>query len=511
MSERDNFNAAPVPTKTFYGRQKLKDSLRLEKLQNEEKAVLLETYPYKLLNVNSPTTTWKIFRKQIQALEFAKERKNGVMTFVFQHGLSGERLFLVAHPLMFWHYDSMRNENRCSYEVIPEGCACKLYFDLEFSKELNPLHDGGKMTDVFIELVCSYIKKTFGIMVKREHVLDMDSTTEFKFSRHLIFQLPHAVFKDNYSVGNFVKMICKDLALKKDSNSFNLNVSCLNVDDISKLFILNSKGESRLFCDEGVYTKNRHFRLYHSSKWKRNAPLILSKENTFHPSSSELNIANMDEDTIVFLHSLITYLGNDVDSLKVLEFGESGIQTPVNTHSTRSFNEKCDGSSSPYPYIDMFIKQLVAPGKIYRWFYFASGNCVVYNIVGYRYCNNIGREHRSNNIKYVVSLNEKCYYQKCYDPECSGYRSKAFKLPGDLSLMLESGTVENVDSELPETLLGYFGLPEDEFVDFLDIVENEERSVVGDTSTNVSLDEFPDYGLPDSSLLNALASIDHSV
>lgn len=58
---------------------------------------------------------------------------------------------------------------------------------------------------------------------------------------------------------------------------------------------------------------------------------------------------------------------------------------------------------SPYPEVDAFINSLVSSngrhGKIRHWFYFMEGNLLGYDIVGYRWCGNINRQHKSNNIR----------------------------------------------------------------------------------------------------------------
>merc|ERR1711860_264458 len=98
------------------------------------------------------------------------------------------------------------------YEVIPKDYPCKLYFDLEFSKCANPqvnydLVETELMTP-FVELVCSQLEKLYGLTdISRKTVLDLDSSTETKFSRHLIFT--EVVFRSNFHAGLFVRHLCK--------------------------------------------------------------------------------------------------------------------------------------------------------------------------------------------------------------------------------------------------------------------------------------------------------------
>lgn len=52
-----------------------------------------------------------------------------------------------------------------------------------------------------------------------------------------------------------------------------------------------------------------------------------------------------------------------------------------------------------------------------------------YQIAGNRYCQNINRPHKSNNIMFEVNLNSGVARQKCWDIECRGYRSEPILLP----------------------------------------------------------------------------------
>jgi len=41
----------------------------------------------------------------------------------------------------------------------------------------------------------------------------------------------------------------------------------------------------------------------------------------------------------------------------------------------------------------------------------------------YRYCDNIDRHHKTNQVYFVVDPINKFYYQKCHDPDCKGFKS----------------------------------------------------------------------------------------
>jgi hypothetical protein len=512
MSELGHRTSVTLTAQKFYGNVKTGKPYKIradEKLtcKNNSKELQFQKWPRQL----DPTATWKVFKKQQDALEYLRIRKNGLLAFAFQDKF-GCRMFLVAHPTVFWFYDSKRSsQDRCSYEVILEHAVCKLYFDLEFCIEYNCQHDGNRMVESFIRIVSFHLKKEWGITVNRHHVLDLDSSTQKKFSRHLIFMLPNAIFQDNYNVGNFVRNMCSELRTyinehsKKKDNGTEASNSYGNVDKlhVCELLVLDKKGAHRLFCDEGVYTKNRHFRLYMSTKQSKNAPLVVSKENQYKPTN--IRRQGESEDMHLFLDSLITYIPVDTNNLRVLRYGHCVGQE---LHSVSCPKVPLEGIvsrsdvKSPYPEVDKFVTDIIYPGRIWRWFYFSSGNHIVYDIIGYRYCGNIGRQHRSNNIKYVVNLSECIYYQKCHDPDCANYRSPECKLPPELTFLLEDDSFLNAveDNSRFSTTLGHFGIQEEDFIQLVDAVECIENH-----SHNLSVSSmFPDYGLSDHDASSAL-------
>ena len=61
------------------------------------------------------------------------------------------------------------------------------------------------------------LKFLFDISCDLGNILDLDSTSNDKFSRHLIYHLEDATFRNNLVVGDFVKYICDRLRLLKES------------------------------------------------------------------------------------------------------------------------------------------------------------------------------------------------------------------------------------------------------------------------------------------------------
>jgi hypothetical protein len=253
-----------------------------------------------------------------------------------------------------------------------------------------------------------------------------------------------------------------------------------------------------------------------STKRNKNAPLIVSKENQYKPT----NICRQGEsqDMQLFLDSLITCVPVDTNNLRVLKYGCCVKQELYLVSCPKVPFEGSVSSSdvkSPYPEVDKFVTNLIHPGRIWRWFYFSSGNHIVYDIIGYRYCGNIGRHHRSNNIKYVVNLTDCIYYQKCHDPDCENYRSAECKLPPEITFLLEDDSFLNTaeDNSRLSTTLGHFGILEEDFIQLVDAVEcleNDSHNILHLEDVPSVPSRFPEYGLSDHDVSAALDILDSS-
>lgn len=55
----------------------------------------------------------------------------------------------------------------------------------------------------------------------------------------------------------------------------------------------------------------------------------------------------------------------------------------------------------------------------------------MYSISGNRYCDKIGRAHRSNHVQIVCYFNDGYYVRKCFDPDCRRLPTVYHPLPLD--------------------------------------------------------------------------------
>ncbi|XP_061767934.1 DNA-directed primase/polymerase protein isoform X2 [Nerophis ophidion] len=402
-----------------------------------------------------PSSVWKLFPRQTLAISFAQTCKEPVHVFALEKekALQGQRIFLVTSYTELWHYYRTYTQSlmHC-YEVIPEGAVCKLYFDLEYYKPSNPEADGNKMVSLLIQYVCKKFEDIYGIECSAENVLSLDSSTDDKFSRHLIFNLHNAVFKDNTHVGAFIHAIlqipgrsclnghreagrtCAESTSRSPQNKRHKQEET----DLSFLQVKDKYGRHSLFVDLGVYTKNRNFRLYKSSKVGKNAAFTLADDNRF--TAETKNSVSAEER--VFLASLVcnvSFTGQRILTFHVSEAKDLRTTRDQNQQGSLPDPGLLSGClRSPHHEVDDFVLTMVkkdgVQGSIRRWYYFAAEQLLVYDIAKYRWCDNVGRFHKSNNIMIVVDLKEEVWYQKCHDPDCRNYRSSSFPLPQEICI-----------------------------------------------------------------------------
>uniref|UniRef100_H3DL21 DNA-directed primase/polymerase protein n=1 Tax=Tetraodon nigroviridis TaxID=99883 RepID=H3DL21_TETNG len=420
-----------------------------------------------------PSSVWKLFPRQSLAISFAQTCKETVHVFALEkeNSAPGQRIYLVTSYTELWHYyrTFTRSLMHC-YEVIPEGTVCKLYFDLEFHKPSNEEADGQVMVSGLIQYVCNKLMDVYGVMCETSDVLNLDSSTEEKFSRHLIFNLKNAVFKDNVHVGRFIHAILQPIlnTLKAGRshpgaadngdtrNDSRAPDSCGGVPgtcgspqakrrkpeehDLRFLLVKGKDGQRCLFVDLelGVYTRNRNFRLYKSSKAGKRTAFTVAADSAFHAAPEK----GVSAEESVFLASLIcnvSFTGQRILTWEGPETKEPGSSGAPRQQAADTNGELLSGSmSSPHQEVDNFVLTLVRKdgiqGSIRRWNYFAGEQLLVYDILKYRWCENVQRFHKSNNIMIIVSLKEEVWYQKCHDPECRNFRSSSHPLPQEICI-----------------------------------------------------------------------------
>lgn len=435
-----------MDTKSFYRAncEKLADLKRKRRLAMAEKRVESSNlHPVTMgiaqLDPKSVTIAVEdtfVFTLQNLALEKAANHSH-FRVFSFEIASDGRRHFLAGPATtVFWKIKRLKAHKRHWYEVIGQGCPCKLYFDIEFYRDKNPGRDGSQILAQFKDKLIAYIRLRLGLILELRDILDLESSTESKFSRHIVVNLPgERLFENNLHVGVFVREFMSSLTQEE-----------------RRVFTFWDKQAEKeeLFIDFSVYSKNRNFRTYLSSKFGRKQSLTLSE-------ASKMQHSELSEKD-VFLKSLITWIENPgSDHIKIPGVAHVGstpsdYSVPVCSKSAVQTSQR-----SLFPEVDQFIEVLIKPGSIRKIEWKPSLMTLEYEIQGYRYCYNVQRWHRSNNIRYIVLLNQGVYFQMCHDPDCQDFKSEDMKLPVNtqpwLQLFEEEDPFETEDQDNEDQFL----------------------------------------------------------
>ena len=192
---------------------------------------------------------FEVFPTQAEAFKFADARPGlGIQVFSQDKCSTGAKSYVAATTKGFWSmYLKLAPVERHFGEIIREGTPCRVYFDVEFRigdddvvAESHAL--GSQRVDILLRALHVELAKEYPeqyAKVGPMQVVELDSSSPIKFSRHLI--VPNVAFKDNIHAGAFVKRFVETLP--------------------------SDVGEC---VDLGVYTRNRCFRIVHSSKFGKN-------------------------------------------------------------------------------------------------------------------------------------------------------------------------------------------------------------------------------------------------
>ena len=285
---------------------------------------------------------FKTFFRQKQMFDWVDslgpKSREGLRYFTFESSSpagSGKakprRHFLATTLRRFWrHYSVMPCAQRHYYELIREQQPCHMYYDLEFETELNPgkgevarplselarpprsidsplplpfrstpqASMGDALIDRVIDLTREEVRQRFGIeSIDSQSIVELDSSTERKFSRHLIIRLGEAkALASNAHAGTIASSVVANLRSKikheEEWGEGERDGGCAYRD----LLVMTGEeavapGETApTLIDLSVYSRNRTFRIW-KSRWvdpHSHSPNSLSHllTSSFHYSSA---------------------------------------------------------------------------------------------------------------------------------------------------------------------------------------------------------------------------------
>lgn len=214
--------------------------------------------------------------------------------FAVEKSATGKRKYIVGHLGRFldYYWRKCDLKQRHYYELIREKTPCRLYFDLEFSKVSNPditEEETQLLLEEFMEELIDEFKNIYSIDLRKDAIVDLDSSTEKKFSSHWIVHLPRGeLFADATAAGRFIRVFVGRLADEIATGQMERSM-------LAKYLFVNAPSSKRsdntseeitaksCFVDLGVYTRNRLFRIMGSCKFGKpaSAALHLASTNQF--------------------------------------------------------------------------------------------------------------------------------------------------------------------------------------------------------------------------------------
>ncbi|VBB26827.1 unnamed protein product [Acanthocheilonema viteae] len=289
-----------------------------------------------------------IYKRQNDAVLKCEQEGPMARVFAFEYSIHhpGQRRYLVSTVERFWQWYK-RQCDVSFYELIPQNRPAHLYFDLEFYRETNPNVKEEKLIKDFNDCVSEVFTEMFGIDLSPEkEMLVLDASTTTKFSEHIIVHLINGqLFPSNTSMKSFMQQLKEKMLSSGRCLVWNA--------DATKLVT---------FFDAAVYSANRNFRLYLSSKLGKNNPLVLAQRCNFYAHKKHRSRKQ------IFLDSLIVpikYNTPEIFHLSITngEFPTIQSREPkILTLPTRVpvSNENVDcmighGATSPFPVLDQHI------------------------------------------------------------------------------------------------------------------------------------------------------------
>lgn len=226
-----------------------------------------------LTRTTAPGVRW--FRKQDDAIADAMAR-GGLPVWAedipAQRG--PKRFGSASYDAFYAYYTRLPAAGRHCYEMIPDGCPCHAYFDLEASRATNPDLDDDRLCATLRSAIIDTLTDSLGAAPSDIVFVELDSSDDTKFSKHWIVKLLGRAWANNMAVGGLARAL--DLRLVGMDGVPDEHTPCYVAPPPRAA---GPDGETRVcVADLAVYTRNRHFRLLGSTKAGSGRRLVMDRE-----------------------------------------------------------------------------------------------------------------------------------------------------------------------------------------------------------------------------------------
>ena len=369
----------------------------------------------------------KWFDRQRWALDHyvvADGDDNGV--FVYEK-FCGRRRFAVCAYETFCEKYLKISEDACHfYEVIPTNRPCRLHLDVDVDLTFKSSACGSVLIDQLISYVSHCLQVKYNVICSRNQILILDSSTEKKFSQHLVY--PDVVFKNNIDCGTFLKTIVQAARNTVESGEECTRTKGFPADSLFWLFVDNADRTTSFVADLSIYSNNRHFRIWRSSKLGKEVPLRVARENVYSLLS--------DEHT--FRDSMVVPPPSACLDPQYLEYSSTIPSDDTSRRCVRSESGENIVQRSSNPALDAFVLQHIRSHHMHREAdissitEFKNGCSVNYHIKGTRWCPFVEREHSSNHPYYCVQFRRGIVNIRCHSHQCKSKETVGTNVPRNL-------------------------------------------------------------------------------
>ncbi|GMI10094.1 hypothetical protein TrRE_jg7691, partial [Triparma retinervis] len=392
------------------------------------------------------------------------------------------RYLLTSYSRFLIHYHSLSSHARHYYELIPQGKSVRVHMDVErrlgVGRGRNRDKRGeGDIVKVLRGEFWRYLVAEFGddvvppgltatqilsspdtpevTSVLSSLTVHLTASTLKKFSCHLIFHIPGCLWVDNENMGGFVKAFVEQWNDTKKSSAL-LNLSSPTPLTQKRLSTALSFTSYALCFERTLVVPLSTSGCSTVLRWNSSG----SSSDAHNPKSE---VARME--TLV-KSQVSTYAPPPVPNPPQPPGSSTLPPTSAVDYSSLPASLPFDAAShagkqnlrlpSCYPILDAYVGGYlctlhadphlgVSPGVIGGWSATKVSGAgqspwvsrLTYDIRGNRWCGNVGRHHRSNNIRFQVDLmggiedlgnGGAVWRQMCHDRDCRGYRSEWYEV-----------------------------------------------------------------------------------
>ena len=408
-----------------------------------------------------------------QAPAFAAADAGPPSLRVFSVESASSRTYVVTTlPELWRRYRATGPGGRRHYEILREGRPVHLYLDVEFKRRtphtacpggdvpINTDVDGDALVDGAVAAVAARLAADHGVHISSADVLELDASSPLKFSRHVTIRVAGVAFASTQDVGSLVRAAVAEgpppwrlldgegegeggQAPPPPPSPPALPATPATHVHAAFLVSKDASNDSPLSAiDLGVYTRNRAWRMAGSAKAGDRERRVLVPTQRYGGCGAS--------DRAAFFAGLAGDVGPGVRLLVRPDAAGPGAGGRKSVGGggggSRASTSSIRPGPSPLPCLDAFIEEVAdrasagagGPVSVRAWGVWTTGQNgttaggFLLALRGGRFCGRIGRPHASNGVFYVVDASAGCWVQRCYDPECRGYRSPAAPLPPDV-------------------------------------------------------------------------------